>query len=83
MNKEADARLDAAAAVAVAAGVQCATWSAHDWQPNNAILQAAEEAECDAIFMASHARSGIACMLLGSETQQVLNQGKLPVIVYC
>ncbi len=31
--------------------------------------------------MASHGRSGLSAMLLGSETQKVLTHSKLPVLV--
>ena len=82
MKKTAGERLGMAEEIAKAAGVPCDTRSYHNWQPYNAILQAAEEAKCDAIFMASHGRRGIAGMLLGSEAQKVLTHGKLPVIVY-
>ena len=33
-------------------------------------------------FMASHGRSGIAGLLIGSETNKVLTHCKLPVLVY-
>ena len=33
------------------------------------------------IVMASHGRSGIKRLLLGSETQHVLTHGKIPVLV--
>ena len=32
--------------------------------------------------MASHGRKGIAAVLLGSETQQVLTHSQIPVMVY-
>jgi len=81
-KKVADARLDEAAAIAAAAGVPSNSRSYHDWHPHEAILRAAEEEQCDVIFMASHGRSGAAGMLLGSETNKVLTHGKLPVLVY-
>jgi nucleotide-binding universal stress UspA family protein len=82
MKKAADERLSAASEIARAAGVSCDTRSYHDWSPYQAILQAANDVKSDVIFMASHGRSGVAGMLLGSETQKVLTHGKLPVIVY-
>jgi nucleotide-binding universal stress UspA family protein len=45
------------------------------------ILAAAKKNKCDLIVMASHGRKGIKRILLGSETQQVLTHGKVPVLV--
>lgn len=50
--------------------------------PYEAIIEAAERAECDLIFMASHGRRGLSGFLLGSETQKVLTHSKIPVLVY-
>ncbi len=47
-----------------------------------AIIEAASQNECDLIFMASHGRSGIGAILLGSETNKVLTHSKIPVLVY-
>jgi nucleotide-binding universal stress UspA family protein len=46
------------------------------------IIRAARRKKCDAIFMASHGRSGLAKLVMGSVTQKVLVQSKLPVLVY-
>lgn len=81
-QKIAQERLEKAAALAKAAGVPCETRGYQDWHPYQSIIQAAEEAKCDAIFMASHGRRGVAGVLLGSETQRVLTHSKLPVVVY-
>ena len=45
------------------------------------ILSAAKKNKCDLIVMASHGRKGIKRVLLGSETQQVLTHGSIPVLV--
>jgi nucleotide-binding universal stress UspA family protein len=45
------------------------------------IVQAAKRHKCDAIVMASHGRRGIAGVLLGSVTQQVLSHSRIPVMV--
>lgn len=50
----------------------------HAWE---AILDHAKSKQCDLIVMASHGRSGVSALLLGSETQKVLTHGKLPVLV--
>ncbi len=63
-------------------GVDCGTTSATSDVPYEAIIQAAESAGCDLIFMASHGRRGISGLLLGSETNKVLTHSKIPVLVY-
>lgn len=50
-------------------------------RPHEAILQAAEKCGCDLIVMASHGRRGIAGLLTGSQTRNVLQQASLPVLV--
>ena len=47
-----------------------------------AFIDAATEHKCDLILMASHGRSGIASLLLGSETTKVLTHCRIPVLVY-
>jgi nucleotide-binding universal stress UspA family protein len=64
------------------AGVQAKTVVKKTFTPYEAIIETATEEGCDAIFMASHGRSGIGALLLGSETQKVLAHSKLPVLVY-
>jgi nucleotide-binding universal stress UspA family protein len=48
---------------------------------SEAIVAAANKHHSDLIVMASHGRSGFARLFLGSETQHVLTQSKLPVLV--
>lgn len=74
--------LSRAKQVAEGVGVTCGTISAIDKRPYEAILEAASTHDCDLIVMASHGRSGIAALLIGSETQKVLTHTKLPVLVY-
>ncbi len=64
------------------AGVPCNTVSSTSDIPYEAIIEAAEKAGCDLIFMASHGRRGISGFLLGSETNKVLTHSKIPVLVY-
>ena len=45
------------------------------------ILDAAKKAKADVIVMASHKRTGIKGMLLGSETHEVIVHAALPVLV--
>lgn len=49
--------------------------------PHDVILQTAREKRCDLVVMASHGRRGLSRLLLGSETQKVLLQGEVPVLV--
>jgi len=50
-------------------------------RPHEAILHAAEARGCDLIFIASHGRRGIRGLMLGSQTQKVLQQTTIPVLV--
>ncbi|MGE5523927.1 MAG: universal stress protein [Rhodospirillaceae bacterium] len=77
----AERHLDAIVKIAQKAGVRCDTAYATSDFPADAILKAAKKHRCDAIAMATHGRSGIAKVLLGSETTKVLTHGKLPVLV--
>lgn len=49
--------------------------------PYEAIINAARDAGCDLIVMASHGRRGLQAVLLGSETQKVLTHSTVPVLV--
>jgi nucleotide-binding universal stress UspA family protein len=49
--------------------------------PDEAIVNFAKEAQCDLIAMASHGRSGIRSILIGSVTQKVLARATGPVLV--
>jgi nucleotide-binding universal stress UspA family protein len=51
-------------------------------KPYELIIAAADAHGCDLIFMASHGRSGVSALLLGSETQKVLAHSRIPVLVY-
>ena len=50
--------------------------------PADAILDIAKKKRCDLIAMATHGQSGLRGMLIGSVTQKVLNQSKVPVLVF-
>jgi len=51
-------------------------------RPWEAIIEAAKRNGCDAIFMASHGRTGLAAVVHGSQTRQVLNHSSIPTMVY-
>ena len=69
-------------AKAVEEGVRCEGSFVSSDNPYEAIIRAAHDKGCDLILMASHGRSGIQGILLGSETQKVLTHSKIPVLVY-
>jgi nucleotide-binding universal stress UspA family protein len=50
--------------------------------PWEAIVEAAKKKRCDLIFMASHGRTGLGALVLGSQTTKVLTHSKIPVLVY-
>lgn len=64
------------------AGVACETVAVTAEQPWQAIIDTARERGCDLIAMSSHGRSGLAAVVLGSETTKVLTHSRIPVLVY-
>ena len=65
-----------------AAGVPCQSVHETNEFPADAIVALAKKRRCDLIFMASHGRRGLTGVILGSQTQKVLTQSKIPVLVY-
>ena len=80
-KEQATSVLDRAAEAANAAGVSCETIQAENGQPHQAILAVADDKGCDLIVMSSHGRSGLSMLLIGSVTNKVLTQAKIPVLV--
>ena len=81
-QKDADKVLQFAVDIAKAEGVECKTSRVMNISVHQAIVQEAQDSQCDLICMASHGRKGIAGILLGSETQRVLVNSKVPVLVH-
>jgi nucleotide-binding universal stress UspA family protein len=81
IKKHATSVLNRAANAAKQAGVSCDTIQVEDVQPYQAIIAAAKDKGCDLIVMASHGRSGLSAVLLGSVTTKVLTHTKTPVLV--
>jgi nucleotide-binding universal stress UspA family protein len=50
--------------------------------PWQAIVDAARRNKCDLIFMASHGRTGLPGILLGSQAAKVLSHSKIAVLVH-
>jgi len=48
----------------------------------DAILAMVKKKKCDLIVMASHSRKGVQAWLMGSQTQKVLAQSPVPVLVH-
>lgn len=63
-------------------GVPCTVQVAQGGRPYEEIMRVAEREHCDAIIMASKARSTLGRLLLGSQTQKLLAHSKVPVLVY-
>lgn len=63
-------------------GVPCETITPCSGDPAGEIVAAAEKFGCDVIFIASHGRRGISRIFLGSETQRVLADSPVPVLVF-
>ena len=81
IKKHATSVLNRAANMAKQAGVSCETIQVEHEQPYQAIIAAAKDKGCDLIVMASHGRSGLSAVLLGSVTNKVLTHTKIPVLV--
>ncbi len=82
VKKLADKYLGQVKAAAAAAGVPCTAVVANSDEPHQVIIKTARARKCDLIFMASHGRSGLARLLIGSETNKVLVHCRLPVLVH-
>jgi nucleotide-binding universal stress UspA family protein len=82
IERAADRYLGVIEAAAAAAGVQCKTIRLTSEYPAETILDVARRRKCDLIVMASHGHTGLAGLLLGSETQKVLTHAKIPVLIF-
>ena len=83
IRKAAQIYLGAIEKAAKSAGVPCEVMTVTSDYPADAIVAAAKKRRCDLIFIASHGRRGLRRdSMLGSETQKVLSQAPLPVLVY-
>jgi len=81
IKKHVESVLDRVANAAKQAGVPCDTIHVQDVQPYEAIIATATDLGCDLIVMASHGRSGLSAVVLGSVTNKVLTHTKVPVLV--
>lgn len=74
--------LDPIEGLAKPLGVSLRTLTLFDHSVHQAIIRTAKAERADLIVMASHGRGGLRSMLLGSETQKVLNNCQIPVLVH-
>jgi nucleotide-binding universal stress UspA family protein len=82
MRFEAEQHLAPLQSAAAAAGVTLDTVVRSSSSPYEAIIETAKDEGCDSIFMASHGRSGLRALLMGSETNKVLTHTDIPVLVF-
>lgn len=80
-RKVAAGHLKAVEKAAADAGVKCSSVFVCSDFAAEAIVKAAKKHKCDLIAMASHGRSGLSRLLVGSETQKVLANTTIPVLV--
>ena len=69
------------AAAALGSSVKAKSLHVSNSNLSAGILDAAKKVKADVIVMASHKRTGIKGLLLGSETHEVIVHSKLPVLV--
>jgi len=69
------------AATALGAGIKAKTLHISNSNLSAGILDGAKKLKADVIVMASHKRTGIKGLLLGSETHEVIVHSNLPVLV--
>jgi len=63
-------------------GVLCKTLVIKGNDVAKTIVDTAESLDCDLIAMASHGRSGLSSLLLGSVAAGVIAEAHIPVLVY-
>jgi hypothetical protein len=74
--------VDAVGKLAARIGVPFASFVSHELPAPEGIVEVAAKQRCDVIFMATHGRSGLSKIVLGSVTQKVLMLSALPVMIY-
>jgi len=80
-KKVAEKHLESVKKEATAAGLKYQGIYVSSDFPADAIVKAVRKYGCDLIVMASHGRSGLSKLIIGSETQKVLASTSTPVLV--
>jgi nucleotide-binding universal stress UspA family protein len=73
--------LDEVRAMAEQIGISVECLHVPNAHPATAILETAKSRGCDLVVMGSHGRRGLRKLLLGSQTSEVLVDGRVPVLV--
>jgi nucleotide-binding universal stress UspA family protein len=81
MERQADGYLSTVEGIARDAGVAVSRMRVSNFNVADGISEAAETLGCDLIFIASHGRSGLSRLLLGSVTVKVVESAKVSVLV--
>jgi nucleotide-binding universal stress UspA family protein len=79
--KDAHKLVDAERNTAIKAGINASSMVVKSDIVSKAIIDVSTKKKIDLIVMASHGRRGLKKLLLGSETQNVLVQSAIPVLV--
>jgi len=74
--------LDHICVAATAADLACERLLVKNSDPWKGIVETAQKQGCDLIVMGAHGRRGWSAFMLGSVTNKVLSQSKIPVLVY-
>jgi nucleotide-binding universal stress UspA family protein len=74
--------LDFVRKTAAAEGVVCDTVIATAAHPFDAIINTANERNCDLIVMTARYRTGLVSLIMGSEATRVLHRASIPVLVF-
>lgn len=82
MREMAHLHVQKIANAAQAANVPCEICVRQSFRPYEEIISVAISNKCDIIFMASHGRTGLSKLFVGSETQKVLAHTNIPVLVF-
>jgi nucleotide-binding universal stress UspA family protein len=82
IRKTADKYLGFVERAAKKAGISCESVHVTSDYPEEGIVKVAQKKKCDLIVMATHGQGGLRGMFIGSVTQKVLNQAKIPVMVF-
>lgn len=82
MREMAHLHVQKIANAAQAANVPCEICVRQSFRPYEEIISVAISNKCDIIFMASHGRTGLSKLFVGSETQKVLAHTSIPVLVF-
>jgi nucleotide-binding universal stress UspA family protein len=82
LESQAKESVDKLARLAAKEGIACEIHTLSGCSPYEGILKSAEEHGCDGIFMASHGRTGLDKLLLGSVAQKVLTKSTIPVLIF-